>query len=99
MHVTLPIAAALMPMPVLFLGDIAGAQQPCNPVIDGTYCASQPVRRPAQAPSGRGGVTIQPVQSIANDLSLNRDQPGTFGAISFQGSSTCIGLLRRGACR
>jgi hypothetical protein len=80
-------------------GGMTGAQQPCNPVIDGTYCASQPIRRPSQSAPGRSGVTIQPVQSIANDLSLNRDQPGTFGAISFQGSSTCIGLLRRGACR
>jgi hypothetical protein len=25
--------------------------------------------------------------------------PGTFGAITFQGNSVCIGLLRRGACR
>jgi hypothetical protein len=78
------------------LSTVRAAAQ-CNPVIDGTYCASQSVRsNPAARP---GSVGMQPVNSIARDLSVGRDQPATFGAITFQGGgSRCVGLLRRGAC-
>jgi hypothetical protein len=74
-----------------------GFAQPCNPAIDGTYCALEPPRR--DVPS-RPAVTMSPIQSLAGDLSLNqsRDQPATLGAISFQGGSRCVGLLRRAAC-
>jgi len=71
--------------------------QPCNPVIDGTYCASQPIR--PKSTSRPTSIGMQPVQSIASDLSIGSDQPATFGAITFQGGgSRCIGLLRRGSC-
>jgi hypothetical protein len=74
-----------------------GYAQPCNPVIDGTYCASQTIR---SSPTSRPlSVEMTQVQSIANDLSLGKDQPGTFGAVTFRGGgSRCVGLLRRGAC-
>ena len=91
----IPIAVFLTLLP----GEAARPQESCNPVIDGTYCATQQSRRPSSTRSG-GRVTMQPVQSIASDLSLDGgDMPGTFGAIMFQGNSVCIGLLRRGACR
>jgi hypothetical protein len=68
---------------------------PCNPVIDGTYCASQggsPVT--AQSPAG-----VAPMQSLSSDLAMGGDPPATLGAISFSGAgSGCIGLLRRMAC-
>lgn len=48
--------------PMLLSGVLAQAQAPCNPVIDGTYCASQPAPRPSPAPSGRA-VTIQPCKA------------------------------------
>jgi hypothetical protein len=55
---------------------------------------------PAIVPATPGGtVTIQPVQSIANDLSLCRDQPGTCWRQFVPGTSACIGLLHRRARR
>jgi hypothetical protein len=74
------------------------AQQPCNPVIDGTYCATQMPRTSAPTQSR---VQMQPIQEIGSAMSISsigQDTPGTFGGISFRGGSTCIGLLRRGAC-
>ena len=72
------------------------SQQPCDPLIDGTYCATQGGRLSSTAPSQ---VSMAPIQSLGGDLSLGQTQPGTLGAITFNGGGTiCIGLLRRGAC-
>jgi hypothetical protein len=84
------LAAALM----LILHQPARAQS-CNPVIDGTYCATQMPRATTSAPSRQ---TMSPVGEIATSVSISQDTPGTLGAISFRGGSTCIGLLRRGNC-
>jgi hypothetical protein len=74
----------------------ATAQQPCNPVIDGTYCAEQPIRpRPVRQPPPPA--YMPPIQSIGRDM-FPDDKPGTLGAITFQGGPKCIGLLRRGVC-
>jgi hypothetical protein len=80
---------------VLVLGAPVMAQT-CNPAIDGTYCATQPIRKPSVStvPNSK----FMPIQSLARDISPGQDQPGTFGAITFRGSERCIGLLRRGAC-
>lgn len=69
--------------------------EPCNPVIDGTYCATDMTRRPDVS---RSGSRFAPVQGIARDVGPWSDQPATLGGITFRGSETCIGLLRRGAC-
>ena len=67
-------------------------QQTCNPLIDGTYCASQggPINPPA----------MPRIQSMASDLGIGGgDPPATLGAITFSGSgATCIGLFRRLSC-
>ena len=76
----------------------AGASaEPCNPVVDGTYCASQPPLR--DAPS-RTSASMNPIQNLAGDLSLgqSRDQPATLGAITFQGGRRCVGLFRTASC-
>ena len=39
--------------------------EPCNPVIDGTYCATDMVRRPNVSTSGS---KIAPMQGIARDM-------------------------------
>lgn len=65
-------------------------QQTCNPLIDGTYCASQggPINPPA----------MPRIQSMASDLG-GGDPPATLGAITFSGSgAACIGLFRRLSC-
>lgn len=75
------------------------AAQPCNPVIDGTYCASQPGRVAADpSPPSRGSMT--PIQGLGGDLVGARDDPATLGAITFRSDGlACIGLLRRGNCK
>jgi hypothetical protein len=84
----------------LQLPDTTQAQQPppqppqptCNPLLDGTYCATQggPLNPP---PMPR-------IQSLSSDLGIGGDDPpATLGAITFSGSgATCIGLFRRVSC-
>jgi hypothetical protein len=72
------------------------AAQPCNPVIDGTYCATQMGRAQPSGPTSRG---MQSIEGIAGDILIDQNQPATLGAITFQGDrSRCIGLLRRSNC-
>jgi hypothetical protein len=73
----------------------ASSQPPCNPVIDGTYCASASggtlgISQPA---SGMGSI-----QSISSDLGIGSDPPATLGGITFSGGTTCIGLFRQMSC-
>lgn len=69
---------------------------PCNPVIDGTYCASaaNSTTTALQPPAGMASI-----QSVSSDLGIGgADPPATLGAITFSGSGTCIGLFRRMSC-
>jgi hypothetical protein len=71
--------------------------QTCNPVIDGTYCATQ--MPPPSSSLTRSSPTIRPVSDFSNAFSVGSGAPGTFAGIAFQsGGTTCIGLFRRGAC-
>jgi Protein of unknown function (DUF3551) len=69
----------------------AAQSQPCNPVVDGTYCASN------------GGMAVSSggmprIQSISNDLNIGGSNAATLGGINISGGSTCIGLFRRMSC-
>jgi hypothetical protein len=79
--------------------DARPATPPCNPVIDGTYCATA-----ASSASA-------PIHSFSSDLFGDSDPPGaidfagggiqpaTLGAINFSGSgASCIGLFRQRSC-
>ena len=70
-------------------------QQPCNPITDGTYCASAGggTLGVPQPSSGMGSI-----QSISSDLGIGADPPATLGGVTFSGGSTCIGLFRRMSC-
>jgi hypothetical protein len=72
-----------------------GSAQPCNPAIDGTYCAEQMSKRPAGTPAPSGSNP-----SLGGDFFsiVRENDPATFGAITFSGGSRCIGLLRRSNC-
>jgi outer membrane lipoprotein SlyB len=74
----------------------AGAQ-PCNPLIDGTYCATQMPR--GQSTTQQPRVEMRPIQDLGSAIT-GSNSPATLGGISIRGSGggTCIGLLRRGAC-
>ena len=64
--------------------------QPCNPVIDGTYCATAGAAPPP---------SIAPIQSLSSDLAVGSDPPATLGAITFNSNGTnCIALFRRMSC-
>jgi len=80
---------------LLLVLDASGFAEPCNPVIDGTYCATNMGSRPDNSTSGQ---RFAPIRNIGGDISTGSDQPATLGAITFSGSTRCIGLLRRGNC-
>ena len=79
----------------LLLAPAALAQMPCNPAIDGTYCATAGIRTPAstEAPTRRdigfGGISSAGFY----------EQPATLGAITFGSQGRCIGLIRRVNCK
>jgi hypothetical protein len=72
------------------------AQQPCNPVIDGTYCATQMPRGSTWSP--QSGPMMNPISDLGRSISGEPTSPATLGGITIRGGQTCIGLLRRGAC-
>jgi hypothetical protein len=69
--------------------------EPCNPVIDGTYCASQPIRPRSSAGSS---ASYPQIGNSLGSIGAGTGDPATIGAITFQNGTRCIGLLRRGAC-
>jgi hypothetical protein len=82
-----------------------GHAQPCNPVIDGTYCASLPNNRPGNTAAPGKNTKLDynyapPIQDLGGALSPSFDRPATLGAISFRNDgSRCTGLIRRGSCK
>lgn len=90
--------ALLVALAVLPHAGIVLAQQPCNPIVDGTYCATQG-GKPRTSSGGGSANSLPPIGSIADDLFPGDDRPGTLGAITFQGYGTrCIGLMRQSKC-
>jgi hypothetical protein len=76
----------------------AASAQPCNPVIDGTYCATQgPRARHADAPAR--GPNLRPIEGLGSDLMNRNEQPATLGGITLRGgASNCISFMRRSSC-
>lgn len=79
----------------------AATAQPCNPVIDGTYCAEQmPKRGKSKTTASRSSAKMQPIQNTARDQLPSYDTPATWGGISFSNTGErCVGLMRRGRCK
>lgn len=73
----------------------SSGSQPCNPVVDGTYCASA---GGDAAVISQSSPAMPPIQSISSDLGIGGDPPATLGGINISGGSTCIGLFRRMSC-
>ena len=61
-------------------------QPACNPLLDGTYCASA------------ASNSFAPIQSLSSDLTGGGEPPATLGASAFGDDSNCIGILRRASC-
>jgi len=69
---------------------LPSAPRQCNPVIDGTYCATA---------GGAASPSTAPIQSLSSDLAVGTDPPATLGAITFNSDGTnCIALFRRMSC-
>jgi hypothetical protein len=91
------LAGAIATAALLFALQSSPTAQSCNPVIDGTYCATQ-MPQPSTSLTQSSPI-IRPVSDFSNAFSVGSGAPGTFAGIAFQsGGTTCIGLLRRGAC-
>jgi len=80
-----PAPFALQSSGPVQLPDVSQPQS-CNPLIDGTYCAS--------------AADSAPIQSLSNDLAIGGgDPPATLGAITFSaGHNACIGLFGSSSC-
>ena len=91
------VVAACAAMVTALVPGVAVAQVPCNPAIDGTYCATANIR------SRPDPLSTEPT---TRDTGLGRavsgagfyEQPATLGAITFGSSQRCIGLIRRVNC-
>jgi hypothetical protein len=84
-------AAALVA--VMVVG--TSAQTPCNPAIDGTYCATAGIPGRSQAPDSPRRDSLGPAVSGRGFY----EQPATLGAITFGSNGRCIGLVRRVNCK
>lgn len=81
----------------IIVGATANAQ-PCNPVIDGTYCGSQTYYGTNEAMGSNATISSKGLGASISS-SEPYDDPGTFGAITFSSDGTrCIGLLFRSKC-
>jgi Protein of unknown function (DUF3551) len=80
-----PPPLAQQSSPPIQLPGATQSQQPCNPLISGTYCAS--------------AGSVPQVESLSNDLAIGRDPPATLGAATFSaGHNACIGLFGPSSC-
>ena len=61
-------------------------QPPCNPLYNGTYCASA------------SSNSFAPISSLSSDLAGPAPPAATFGSSSFSGNTDCIGILRSLSC-
>ena len=73
------------------------ADEPCNPIIDGTYCATNMPKNRGQARSSGGMTPLEDYSRLVPSAALG-GTPGTLIGIGTQGNRTCFGLLRRSAC-
>jgi hypothetical protein len=96
-HFMLIVAAALAAL----TASPAAAQQPCNPVIDGTYCAENMSRSPGNNSRRVNDLSASAVRSIGSDLAVGfSDTPASLGTITFRGTGErCAGLLFRSSCK
>jgi len=95
------VTRIVMTMIAAFALGSSATAQPCNPVIDGTYCAENMPKGSSKARAKqRTSPQIQPVQPIRDPSSTSYDTPATWGGISFSNTGErCVGLMRRGRCK
>jgi hypothetical protein len=75
----------------------AAAEEPCNPIIDGTYCATNMPKNRGYARSSSGMRSLEDYSRLVPSAAVG-GTPGTLIGIGTQGGRTCFGLLRRSTC-
>ena len=74
-----------------------GAEEPCNPIIHGTYCATNMPKQTGYVRSTSGMTGLEDYSRLVPSAAVG-GTPGTLIEIGTQGNRTCFGLLRRSAC-
>jgi hypothetical protein len=90
---------ALLPATVMLAGSLiaAAAEEPCNPIIDGTYCATNMPKNRGYVRSSGGMTPLEDYSRLVPSAAVG-GSPGTLIGIGTQGNRTCFGLLRRSTC-
>jgi len=90
---------ALLPATVMLAGSLitaAAAEEPCNPIIDGTYCATNMPRNRGYVRPSSGMTPLEDYSRLVPPTAVG-GTPGILIGIGTQGNRTCFGLLRRSA--
>jgi hypothetical protein len=88
------LAAAML---VGSLTAAAAADEPCNPIIDGTYCATNMPKNRGYVRSSGGMKPLENYSGLVPSSAVG-GTAGTLIGIGTQGGRTCFGLLRRSTC-
>ena len=75
----------------------AAADEPCNPIIDGTYCATNMPKKRGYVRPSSGMTPLEDYSRLVPSAAVG-GAPGTLIGIGTQGNRTCFGLLRRSVC-
>ena len=80
------------------LAEAVAADEPCNPIIDGTYCASNMPKKSGYVRSSSNSMTgLEDYSRLVPSAAVG-GSPGTLIGVGTRGDRTCFGLLRRSAC-
>ena len=83
---------------LLFPAAAAAAEEPCNPIIDGTYCATNMPKKSGYVRSSGSSMTgLEDYSRLVPSAAVG-GTAGTLIGIGTRGDRTCFGLLRRSAC-
>lgn len=80
------------------LAAASAADEPCNPIIDGTYCATNMPKKSGYVRSSGSSMTgLEDYSRLVPSAAVG-GTPGTLIGIGTRGNRTCFGLVRRSAC-
>jgi hypothetical protein len=89
-----------LPATIMLAGSLVtavAAEEPCNPIIDGTYCATNMPKNRGYVGSSGGMTPLEDYSRLVPSAAVG-GAPGTLIGIGTQGNRTCFGLLRRSTC-
>lgn len=79
-------------------GAAMSAEEPCNPILHGTYCATNMPKQTGQVRSSGSSMTgLEDYSRLVPSAAVG-GTAGTLIGIGTRGDRTCFGLMRRSAC-